>query len=241
MIQREEIFAYVKERYGVTPDYPLPNAPTFPVMRHADNRKWFALIMDVQREKLGLPGSDRVDIINVKLSDPLLVDVLAQQPGYRYGYHISRGCWISILLDGTVPPEEIFKWIDESYLVTASKYKKKAARPPKEWIIPTNPKYYDVTHAFDGTDEVLWTPSPNVRIGDTVYLYVAAPVSAIVFQCAVVDANLPDDYENRAKLKLLRRYPPEKFQFSVLKEDYGVFAVRGPRGVPHRLSAALNR
>ena len=239
MIQREEIFAYVKERYGVVPDYPLPNAPTFPVMRHADNRKWFALIMDVQRDKLGLPGSDRVDIINVKLSDPLLVDVLAQQPGYRYGYHISRGCWISILLDGTVPPEEIFKWIDESYLVTASKYKKKAARPPKEWILPTNPKYYDVTHTFDSTDEVLWTPSPNVRIGDTVYLYVAAPVSAIVFQCAVVDANLPDDYENRAKLKLLRRYPPEKFPFSVLKEDYGVFAVRGPRGVPHRLSAAL--
>ena len=56
--------------------------------------------MDVQREKLGLKGTEYVDILNLKLGDPMLVDMLVRQPGYFYGYHIARGSWISILLDG---------------------------------------------------------------------------------------------------------------------------------------------
>ena len=85
MIGRDEIFRYVRKKYNVAedyplptaptfpvmrhPDYPLPTAPTFPVMRHPDTRKWFAIIMDVPKDKLGLTGQQRVDVINVKLSD----------------------------------------------------------------------------------------------------------------------------------------------------------------------------
>ena len=118
---REKVFQYVKRKYSVEPDYPMPTAPTFPVMRHEDNRKWFAIIMDVPRDRLGLDGNGRVDILNVKLGDPLLAGFLTQQLGYFRGYHVSRGNWISILLDGTVSMEEIGQWIDESFRVTASK------------------------------------------------------------------------------------------------------------------------
>ena len=53
---REEIFQYVKKQYKVEPDYPFSTAPTYPVLRHKDNRKWFALIMDIPREKSwGIP------------------------------------------------------------------------------------------------------------------------------------------------------------------------------------------
>ena len=129
---REKIFQYVKKKYKTAPDYPFRTAPTYPVLRHADTRKWFALIMDIPREKLGLKGTEYVDIINVKLGDPMLADMLVRQLGYFYGYHISRSSWISILLDGTVPFEEICQWIDESYAVTASRQKKQKLRPPKE-------------------------------------------------------------------------------------------------------------
>lgn len=47
----------------------------------------------------------------------------------------------NILLDGTVPMDEICGWIDMSYEETASKVVKQEIRPPKEWIIPSNPKY----------------------------------------------------------------------------------------------------
>lgn len=152
MISRERIFRYVKKKYGVEPDYPLPTAPSFPVLRHTDNRKWFALIMDVPKEKLGLQGIDRVDIINVKLGDPLLVDLLIHQEGYFKGYHIRGGNWVSILLDGTVPFKDVCRMVDESFLTTASKQKKQTHRPPKEWLVPANPKYYDIEHAFDSTE-----------------------------------------------------------------------------------------
>ena len=132
MISRERIFRYVKKKYGVEPDYPLPTAPSFPVLRHTDNRKWFALIMDVPKEKLGLQGIDRVDIINVKLGEPLLVDLLIHQEGYFKGYHIRGGNWVSILLDGTVPFKDVCRMVDESFLTTASKQKKQIHRPPKE-------------------------------------------------------------------------------------------------------------
>ena len=41
------------------------------------------------------------------------------------------------------------------------------------------------------------------------------------------------------KIKLLKRYKPDKFTFDVLKEEYGIYAVRGPRGITNSLSEAL--
>ena len=64
----EEIFSYVKKKYGVEPDYPFSTAPDYPVLRHEDNRKWFAIIMDAPGDKLGLEDTDRVDVINVKMN-----------------------------------------------------------------------------------------------------------------------------------------------------------------------------
>lgn len=245
---REEIFKYVKKKYGTEPDYPLPTAQGFPVFRHEDNRKWFAIIMDVPREKLGLEGTDRVDVLNVKMGDSMLADILTQQTGYFRGYHISRGNWISILLDGTVPFEDICKWIDESYVVTASKQKKQKMRPPKEWIVPANPKYYDIEHAFDHTKEIDWKQGNGIRTGDTVYMYVASPVSAILYKCKVTKTDIPCDYRDGSlaiaalmRIRLLKRYKPGKFTFDKLKDEYGIYAIRGPRGVPHSLSEDLKK
>ena len=90
---REKIFKYVKEKYNIEPDYPFSTAPTYPVLRHADNRKWFALIMDVQREKLGLKGTDYVDIINLKLGDPMLADMIVRQRITSPAAAGSPSCW----------------------------------------------------------------------------------------------------------------------------------------------------
>ena len=43
------------------------------------------------------------------------------------------------------------------------------------------------------------------------------------------------------KIKLLRRYDPSQFTFDVLKSEYGIYAVRGPRGIPNSLSEALEK
>lgn len=53
---REQILSYAHKTYQTVPDAPFRTAPTYLVLRHADTRKWYALIMDVSREKLGLTG-----------------------------------------------------------------------------------------------------------------------------------------------------------------------------------------
>ena len=43
------------------------------------------------------------------------------------------------------------------------------------------------------------------------------------------------------KIHLQKRYAPDRFTFAVLKAEYGIYAVRGPRGIPNSLSAALKK
>ena len=142
--------------------------------------------------------------------------------------------------------KEIRDLIDRSYQVTASSKTKNELRPPKEWIIPSNPKYFDIVHAFDSTDTITWKQGKSVKRGDIVFMYVGAPVSAILYKCKVLETDIPYPRKNPyinipalMKIKLLKRYPPERFPFDRLKSDYGIFAVRGPRGIPETLSEDL--
>lgn len=248
MTLREQLFGYIKKKYKADPEHLWRRFPDYAIFRHRDNEKWFALVMDVKKRNLGVDGDDIVDILNVKLSDPLLVDMLIRQPGYFRGYHISRGSWVSILLDGSVPFDDIYRWLDESYLTTASKQQKQKLRPPKEWIVPANPKYYDIERAFESANEIRWKQGAGIKKGDTVFMYVAAPVSAILYKCRVTETDIPFQYDDKhvqmkalMKIKLQRRYKPTEFPFEKLRDEYGVFAVRGPRGIPHSLSKALKK
>ena len=123
MTVAEELFAYAQNTYGVEPDYPFSTAPTYAVLRHLSNRKWFALLMDVPRFRLGLDGEEKVDILNIKC-DPILSGSLRLQEGYFPAYHMNHDGWLTILLDGTVPIEEIIPLLDLSYELTMVKPKR---------------------------------------------------------------------------------------------------------------------
>lgn len=243
---RNEVLAYAKKKYGTKPEYLWERFPDYAVLRHEDNQKWYGLIMNIPYEKIDRKKSGNVDILNIKLGDILFRDLLIQQKGYYVGYHISRGNWLSVVLNGTVDLRSICDLLDASYGVTASRQKKQKLRPPKEWLIPANPKFYDIEHAFDKADTIDWKQGAGVRKGDTVFMYVGAPVSAILYKCKVTQTDIPYDYHTKEltitklmKIKLIKRFTPTQFTFQKLKEEYGIFAIRGPRSVPNSLSCAL--
>lgn len=245
---RNEVFAYTKKKYGTMPEYLWARFPDYAILRHEDNRKWYGLIMNIPYENIDCAKNGYVDILNVKLDDILMRDLLTEQDGYYIGYHIKKGNWLSVVLDGTVDMQAICNLIDISYKTTASKQKKQALRPPKEWLVPANPKYYDIEHAFDETDTIEWKQSASIKKGDTVFLYVGAPVSAVLFKCKVIETDIPCDYRNeeltvkkKMKIKLQRLYSSDKFTFKRLNDEFAIFAVRGARGVPYSLSNALKR
>ena len=245
---RQMIYDYIKKKYKVSPEFPWRKYPGNAVFRHDDNRKWFALIMDVEGEKVGVSGADYVDMINLKVDDMFFRDMLIQEDGIMPAYHMNKMHWITVLLDGTVPEERVKDLIGMSFMATASAKKKEKHRPPKEWIIPSNPKYFDIVHAFDNVDEINWKQDAGIKKGDTVFMYVGAPVSAVLYQCKVTETDIPYGHENKyitikalMRIRLQRRYPADRFTFEVLKSEYGIYAVRGPRGIPNSLSVALKK
>ncbi len=119
---RAFVWALARSRYGTVPDYPWQRHPGYGVLRHSHNRKWYAVVMDLPRSTLALPGSGRVDAMNVKLG--LMAGAFLQQPGILPAYHMAKGSWVTVLLDGTVPPQTVELLLDISFEQTAAKNKK---------------------------------------------------------------------------------------------------------------------
>ena len=109
-MKREDIYEYVKKRYGTVPEYLWKDSPKSAVLRHK-NGKWYGVLMEVERARLGLEGDPKVDIIDVKCN-PDMVGLLTQIYGFLPGYHMNKRHWITMLLDGTVSEEKVFRfWI----------------------------------------------------------------------------------------------------------------------------------
>lgn len=121
-MNRQDIFNWVLDTYGTEPEYPWDDGNA--VLRHGTNRKWYAVILKVRRDRLGLGGDGEVDVLNVKC-DPLLIGSLLEQPGYLPAYHMSKDKWLSILLPGPATDEEIQHLLDLSFDLTRPKPKKR--------------------------------------------------------------------------------------------------------------------
>ena len=125
-MNREELEAYILNHYSTEPDYPWADTPRAAVFRHAGNRKWFALVMEVPRDKLGLPGTEKLDIVNFKC-DPILISSLRGETGIFPAYHMNKASWITASLDGSVSAETIELLLDVSYELTKPKIRRKPA------------------------------------------------------------------------------------------------------------------
>ncbi len=119
-MNRLELKQFIFEKYCVEPDYPWIKSPNFEVFRHYNNQKWFALIMDIPRNKIGLQGDKKLDVVNFKC-DPVLIGSLLSEPGIFPAYHMNKEKWITVALDGTVSDDIIKMLLDISYDATAYK------------------------------------------------------------------------------------------------------------------------
>lgn len=118
-MKREEIFEYVKKQYGTIPEYLWKESPESAVLRHK-NGKWYAVLMQVEKSRLGMEGNERIDIIDVKCN-PDMVGLLTQTFGFLPGYHMNKKNWITMLLDGSVSEAKILDFLDMSYDLIDSK------------------------------------------------------------------------------------------------------------------------
>ena len=124
---RQDLFAHIADTYGITPDYPFEGDFTTAVCRHGDNRKWFAILMEIPKSRLGLGGDGTVNAVNLKISPEMLPSLL-QERGVFPAYHMSKTHWVTVALDGAevCASEEMAEFLTEvSFTLTAKKAKKK--------------------------------------------------------------------------------------------------------------------
>lgn len=123
-MNRTELEEYIQNTYSAEPDYPWVKYPDYEVFRHSNNKKWFALIMDVPKNKLGLQGEEVLQVVNLKC-DPILLGSLLKDKGFFPAYHMSKANWITVSLDGSVEDEKLKILLDMSFEATAPQIRKK--------------------------------------------------------------------------------------------------------------------
>ena len=121
-MNRAEIIEYIQNTFNVIGERLWLKYPDYIVFRNKDNKKWFAVIMDVEKSKLGLSGKGKVDIIDLKC-ESLLVGSLICNKGYLPAYHMNKNNWITALIDESANYNELKDLIHLSYEIINKKNK----------------------------------------------------------------------------------------------------------------------
>ena len=116
-MNRDELAIYLADTYRADGEHLFAKYPCFLVFRQNGNRKWFAVIMDIPRKNLKLPGEGEISVVNLKC-DTRLIGSFREEPGIFPGWHMNKAHWLSVALDGTVEDEKIKFLVDMSYELT---------------------------------------------------------------------------------------------------------------------------
>ncbi|WP_298642023.1 MmcQ/YjbR family DNA-binding protein [uncultured Cardiobacterium sp.] len=122
-MRQDELLQEIMNRYGVAAEYPWRRYPQYAVFRHADNRKWFAVLMNPPGRKLGLATAGEVAILNVKIRAEEN-SLLRGMDGVLPAYHMNKEHWVSLRLD-MLPDATLLDLLADSYGLTRAKIRHK--------------------------------------------------------------------------------------------------------------------
>lgn len=94
---KQDFINYCISAYGTVPDFPFEEDFVTTVLRHADTRKWYALVMQVSRRKFGQASDESVDVVNLKMPVEMFGS-FGTEDGVYPAYHMNKLHWVSVLL-----------------------------------------------------------------------------------------------------------------------------------------------
>lgn len=119
-----EVRKHIADTFGIVQDFPFGEDEGAEVFRHEAGRKWFALMMQIPKSRLGFDDDSPVCVLNLKC-DPMLMGSVRDGRMVFPAYHMNKEHWISVLLDENAEEERV-KWlIGMSYELTLQKSKLK--------------------------------------------------------------------------------------------------------------------
>ena len=120
---KQEFLEYCLGAYGTAPDYPFDGDFETAVLRHSDNRKWYALVMEIPRSKLGQDSGEVIGVVNLKLPIEMFGS-FGESDGVYPAYHMNKLHWISVLLPDA-PDDVVHFLLNASFEATRDKRKRR--------------------------------------------------------------------------------------------------------------------
>ena len=111
--QSNKLADYIHEKYDVNPEFLWEKFKGYGVFRNKNNKKWFGVIMNIDKSKLG-DDKGEVEILNIKLDSEKVQNLLEKKSFYK-AYHMNATNWITVILDDSVDDKTIFNLTNESY------------------------------------------------------------------------------------------------------------------------------
>lgn len=121
-VQTKKIIKYIKNKYNDSLEFLWEKYDDNAVIRNKINNKWYALIMKVSEDKLGINSNKKQEVLNI-LYDKEDIKNIVDNKSIFFGYHMNKKSWITIILDGRLKINKIYKLIDNSYKLSIKKRK----------------------------------------------------------------------------------------------------------------------
>lgn len=127
-----------------------------------------------------------------------------------------------------------------------------------EWLIPANMAVYNHAAAFTAHNVITWGLTTRNKVGDIIYIYVAAPSSRITYKCVVEKVDVQrnerlgdefwvepfayDSSRNYINIRLLTKFADDQrlTLHYLINHNLLKAAPQGPRRLDEKLSMFLS-
>lgn len=130
----------------------------------------------------------------------------------------------------------------------------------RTWIVPSNPKYYDANLAFSENKMIDWRQRVNYSVDDIVFIYLAKPMSKIMYKCEVKKVDIAyedkindekyylkkaeEDHDSKdkyARFKLVEKVDDDNLSLDMLTKHGLNNAPQSPKYISNKLSKYINQ
>lgn len=100
----EELRSYCLSKKGSTETFPFDE---------------ITLVFKVMDKMFALTSLEGELSINLKCDPEKAIELREEFDAVQPGFHMNKKHWNTVILDGSIADEQIFRWIDDSYRLTA--------------------------------------------------------------------------------------------------------------------------
>lgn len=104
----QHMIAFARETWGDELEFLWKQFPDYAVLRRKDTDKWYALVARLTADKVGGNKKEVVEIVNLRRTEGM------DAPRFLPAYHMNKKTWATIVLDETIPSEELMRLLSAS-------------------------------------------------------------------------------------------------------------------------------